>query len=52
MDRYTKFVQFVLVESTMLAIDLAYIVDETIMDCFGLLKGIVSNRGSLFTSKF
>ena len=51
-DRYTKFVRFVPIESTMSAADLAYIVDKTITDCFRLPKGIVFNKGSLFTSKF
>ena len=51
-DRFSKFVRFFPVHTTMTASDLAELYHNEIELQYGPQEGIVSDRGSLFTSKF
>jgi len=51
-DRYTKYSIFLPVAVTITAADLAAIFHDAVELRFGPPKGIVSDRGSVFTSKF
>ena len=52
LDRYTKMVKYIPVQKTINAVELAELFMEQIVTQFGLPDGIVSDRGSVFTSEF
>jgi hypothetical protein len=49
-NRYTKMARYIPTQKTATATELADLFIKHIVRFFGLLIGIVSNRGSLFTS--
>ena len=51
-DRYSKMNRYIPTTKTCTAADLAVILRDEVVSRFGLPKGIVSDRGSLFTSEF
>jgi hypothetical protein len=51
-DRYTKMARYILTTKTVTATELAEIYINEVLWFFGLLLGIVLDRGSLFTSQF
>lgn len=51
-DRFTKYALFFPVSSTMTTADLAHLIHKEVELKYGTPRGIVSDRGSLFTSKF
>ena len=51
-DRFTKYAQYIPTRKDTTAKSFAYTFLETIWRRFGLPEGIVSDRGSIFTSKF
>ena len=51
-DRFSKMARYMPVRKDMTATDLATLYAESIFKDFGAPKGIVSDRGSLFTSEF
>ena len=52
LDRYTRMVKFFLVSTTINAAELAHLFHNEIELKFGAPKGIVSDRGPVFTSTF
>ena len=51
-DRFTKMARYIAVRKSMDTAELVDIYINTIFKDFGCPKGITTNRGSLFTSKF
>jgi transposase InsO family protein len=51
-DRYTKMARYIPCQKTTTAIDLADLFIHEVVRFFGLPSGIVSDRGSVFTSQF
>lgn len=51
-DRYTKMSLYIPVTKTITAVDLAEVFIQKVVRNYGVLVGIVSNQGSVFTSKF
>jgi len=51
-DRYIKMVRYVSTNKTLIAIQLTDMFFEKIVCCYETLKGIVFNRGSIFTSSY
>ena len=51
-DRYTKMARYLPTTKTINAIELADLIFEEIILKFGALDGIVSDRGSVFTSAY
>jgi transposase InsO family protein len=51
-DRHTKMTLYIPTEKTATAADLAELFIQAVVSRFGSPKGIVSDRGSVFTSKF
>ncbi|TKX19703.1 integrase core domain-containing protein [Elsinoe australis] len=51
-DRVSKYVRYIAVRKDMEAKDLADVVEREILSRYGFAKSWVSDRGSLFTSKF
>ena len=51
-DRYTKIALYIPVTKKINAVDLAEILFESIVLQFGASEGIVSDRGSVFTSEY
>ena len=51
-DRYTKMSIYIATNKTITAEELAEVFLQRVVRSFGLPKGIVSDRGSVFTSKF
>ena len=51
-DRYTKMAKYFPCMETMTAVDLADLFLDNILPLYGAPKGIVSDRGSIFTSAF
>ena len=50
MDRYTKINIFILITKRCDSVELASILIDAVVRRYGVPKGIVSNRGSLFIS--
>ena len=50
MDRYTKMARYVPCSKTITALELADLFVLEIVRNFGILEGVISDRGSLFTS--
>ena len=51
-DRYIKMVRYISTNKTLIAIQLTDMFFEKIVCCYETLKGIVFNRGSIFTSSY
>lgn len=51
-DRYTKYARYIPVKKTITAEELAVVFEKHILTTFGAPDGIVSDRGSVFTSHF
>ena len=51
-DRYTKMARYIPTTKTLTATELADLFTDNIVCFFGLPLGIVSDRGSVFTSQF
>lgn len=51
-DRYTKMNRFFAVDTTITSSQLAELLYREVELRYGALKGIISDRGSLFTSDF
>jgi hypothetical protein len=52
MERLIKYRYFILYKEESIAKELAYIFEQVIVINYGMLKEIISDRGTLFTSKF
>jgi len=50
--KLTKYAYFILYKEANTAKDFAYIFIKEILNTYGMLKEIISNRDKLFTSKF
>ena len=51
-DRFTKIVKCILVTMTIDAYHLAQVLFDSVVLAYGMLDGIVSDRGSMFTRLF
>jgi transposase InsO family protein len=51
-DRYTKYALYIATNKTITASDLAILILRYVITEFGIPKGIVSDRGSVFTSNY
>jgi hypothetical protein len=49
-DRYTKMNIYVLINKTYNSVELTSLLIDAVIHRYGVLKGIISDRGSVFTS--